>query len=87
MIRVSDNGYGIPADQQSKVFTKLFRARNAKIRDTEGTGLGLYIVKSIVDHTGGEIGFKSKENKGTIFHVTLSVEGMKKKKGTKELNY
>lgn len=84
-IKVTDNGMGIPALQQDKIFTKLFRADNVKATDTEGTGLGLYIVKSIVENAGGKIGFVSEENKGTTFTVDLPRSGMKEKKGTKKL--
>lgn len=68
---VKDAGIGIPKHQQSRVFSKFFRADNAKIMDTEGTGLGLYIVKSIVNSFGGKVWFESEENKGTTFHVTI----------------
>ncbi len=84
-IVVSDSGYGIPAAQQEKIFTKLFRADNVREKDTDGTGLGLYIVKAIVDHSGGFIWFESVENKGTTFFVTLPMSGMKKKEGTRSL--
>ena len=82
---VADTGYGIPKPQQDKIFTKLFRADNIREKDAEGTGLGLYIVKSIIDHSGGMIWFESTENKGTSFYVTIPLEGMKKKEGTKAL--
>lgn len=85
IIVVQDSGYGIPKSQQSKIFTKLFRADNVKEKDTEGTGLGLYIIKSIVDHSQGRIWFESEEDKGTTFYVTLPVIGMKEKKGTRAL--
>jgi len=84
-IIVSDTGMGIPQSQQDKIFTKLFRADNVRETDTEGTGLGLYIIKQIVDHSGGKIWFKSIENKGTTFHVSIPKAGMKKKDGTREL--
>ena len=83
MIRVEDSGYGIPTAVHPKIFTKLFRADNARERDAEGTGLGLYIVKSIVDQSGGNIWFESAENKGTTFFVTLPLAGMTKREGTK----
>jgi PAS domain S-box-containing protein len=85
-ISVSDNGYGIPQNQQDKIFTKLFRADNIKSKVTEGNGLGLYIVKSIVDVSGGRIEFHSKVGKGTIFKVVFPLSGMKEKRGTKLLN-
>jgi len=79
VIKISDTGYGIPKNQQDKIFTKLFRADNAREKSTEGTGLGLYIVKSVVDNSGGKIWFESEENKGTTFYVTFPMSGMKKK--------
>ncbi len=71
LIKVSDTGYGIPRDQQGKLFTKLFRADNVSKKDTRGTGLGLYITKSILDAIGGSIWFESKESKGTTFFVAI----------------
>lgn len=85
MIKVSDTGYGIPDDQKHKIFSKLFRADNVKSKDTDGTGLGLYLVKSIVDYIGGKIWFESQEDKGTTFYILLPSEGMKSKDGTKSL--
>ncbi len=77
LIKISDTGYGIPKNQHSKIFTKLFRADNVRDKDTNGTGLGLYIVKSIVENSGGKIWFESpKENFGTTFYVTLPIKGL-----------
>lgn len=86
IIVVSDSGYGITQSQQDKIFSKLFRADNVREKDTEGTGLGLYIVKAIVDLSGGMIWFKSEENKGTAFYIILPAEGMKKREGVKKLS-
>ena len=83
---ISDSGIGIPQHQQDKIFSKLFRADNAKESETEGTGLGLYIIKSIVDHSGGRIWFSSEEGKGTSFYVTFPLSGMRKKEGSKTLD-
>lgn len=85
-IRVSDTGFGIPKVQQPKIFTKLFRADNVRQRDPDGNGLGLYLVKSILDSVGGTIRFESQENKGTTFFVTLPLSGMQKKEGSKQLS-
>ena len=81
LLKIIDNGYGIPKNQEDKIFTKLFRADNVRDKDTDGTGLGLYIVKSIVENSGGKIWFKSlgEGDKGTTFYVTLPLLGAKKR--------
>jgi signal transduction histidine kinase len=71
-IAVKDNGYGIPEDVKSKIFTKLFRADNIREKEPSGTGLGLYLLKSLVDKLGGKVWFESKEGLGSIFYVTLA---------------
>jgi PAS domain S-box-containing protein len=68
---IQDTGCGIPPASEDKIFTKLFRADNARAIDSSGTGLGLYIVKRIIDELGGHIHFISEENKGTTFFVRL----------------
>ncbi len=85
IISVADTGYGIPENSQSKIFTKLFRADNARTKDPSGTGLGLYIIKATIEQTGGKIWFDSKENQGSTFYVSIPLNGMKKKEGTKRL--
>ena len=72
-IQVADTGYGIPKNQQDQIFSKFFRADNVRDKDTKGTGLGLYIVKSVVKDSGGKIWFESEENKGTAFHVSFPI--------------
>lgn len=85
VINIADNGYGIPMELQGKVFSKFFRADNIKNKIPEGTGLGLYIIKSIVDNSGGKIWFESEENKGTTFYISYPLSGMTAKEGTKQL--
>lgn len=85
LLTVSDHGCGIPTAQQAQIFTKLFRADNAREMDSDGTGLGLYIAKAAVEQSGGAIRFESIENKGTTFYVSLPLKGVRKKEGTKGL--
>ncbi len=72
-ISVSDTGVGIPNDQQKRIFTKFFRASNVLRMDTEGSGLGLFIAKNIIEAHGGRIWFKSEEGRGTTFSFTIPV--------------
>ncbi len=71
LISVSDNGIGIPSAQQTQIFAKLFRADNAQKLNSSGNGLGLYIVKAMVQRMGGTIWFDSIENEGTNFYVKI----------------
>lgn len=73
LIAVSDTGIGIAPADQKRLFDKFFRANNALKHDTEGTGLGLYIARNIVEAHGGTITVKSTANKGTTFTVALPV--------------
>jgi PAS domain S-box-containing protein len=74
-LSVKDDGIGIPKDQQSRVFAKFFRADNAVRKETEGTGLGLFISKNVVESHGGNISFVSEEKKGTTFTISLPAIG------------
>jgi len=73
-LQVQDTGVGIPKDQQQRIFTKFFRGANAMRMETEGSGLGLFIAKNIIEAHGGKIWFESEERKGTIFHFTLPIK-------------
>jgi len=75
IVSIADNGIGIPEDQQKRIFTKLFRARNAISIEPNETGLGLYITKSIIEKHGGRIWFESKEGEGTTFFIALPISG------------
>ena len=72
-VEVKDTGIGIPLSQQNKVFNKFFRSSNVMKVDTEGTGLGLYIAKNIIEAHDGRIWFESEENKGTTFYFTIPI--------------
>lgn len=71
---VKDTGSGIPKAQQERIFNKFFRGSNAMKIDTEGTGLGLFISKSIVEAHGGKIWFESEENFGTTFYLIVPIK-------------
>ena len=73
IFKVIDNGIGVPVDQQAKLFTKMFRAKNAKEVRPDGTGLGLYLVRRVVEDQGGKIIFKSKAGKGSEFGFSMPI--------------
>jgi PAS domain S-box-containing protein len=77
-IVVADKGIGISEEDQKKLFTKFFRSETAVIKNTEGSGLGLYVVKSYVESWGGQISVKSDENKGSAFLITLPLAQLTK---------
>ncbi len=70
-VAVSDTGVGISKEDQKKLFTKFFRAKNPATREAGGTGLGLAITKSIVEKHKGEIWVESHLGKGSSFHFTI----------------
>ena len=72
-VEVADTGMGIPKDQQGRIFSKFFRGANALKTETVGSGLGLFIVKNIVEAHKGKIWFESEEGKGTTFFFTIPI--------------
>ncbi len=70
-ISVSDEGVGIPADEQEHVFERFYRVDDALSRQTQGTGLGLYLAQAVVKAHGGMISVESQPGKGSTFHFTL----------------
>ncbi len=89
LFKIKDDGIGIPESEHEKIFKKFSRASNAIRFEANGTGLGLYIVKSIVNMVCGKIWFESEENKGSTFYFTLPIENMvceiEESRGTKSL--
>ena len=76
-IQVTDQGIGIPFDKQKIIFERFGQVDNSLSRQAEGTGIGLTLVKMLVELMDGEIQLESKENRGTKFSVLLPVERVK----------
>ena len=73
-IKVQDSGIGIPKEDIPKLFGKFIRAKNARQTYTDGSGLGLFIIKKIVDaHKGAKIEVESEENRGTTFILSFPI--------------
>ncbi len=66
-LRIEDNGIGVPKDEKHHLFTKFYRAKNARQARPDGTGLGLYMAKKVISAQGGVIIFESEEGKGSTF--------------------
>jgi signal transduction histidine kinase len=71
LIYVSDQGVGIPPDEQTRIFDRFYRIDNRLRRDTQGTGLGLYLVRAIVQAHGGTVRVESQVGRGSRFLLTL----------------
>lgn len=72
-LEVSDNGVGISAEDQAKLFTQFFRSEDPDVRQETGWGLGLHVTKLLVELMGGEIGVDSVLDQGSTFWFTLAV--------------
>ena len=72
-LEVVDHGIGIPANEQTKIFEKFYRACDPLVHNTKGSGLGLSLVRHIVEAHGGEVGVESSPGKGSKFIITLPV--------------
>lgn len=77
LITIKDNGIGVPKEEISHLFRRFYRAENARRMYTDGTGLGLFIVREIVEGHGGKIWIESLEDKGTTFYVSLPIKPIK----------
>lgn len=73
-VKVADTGIGVPKDQQKELFRRFFRARNAIEVEADGSGLGLYLVKKIVERAGGGVSMRSKEGEGSVFTISLPLK-------------
>lgn len=70
-IDISDTGIGIPADEQQRVFERFYRGKQQKLAHVHGSGLGLSLVKTIIDNHHGDISLESTVGQGTTFHIRL----------------
>lgn len=73
-VKISDTGMGMSRETMDGLFTKFFRGENALAKETNGSGLGLYIVKNIVIRHGGQIWAESELNRGTSFYFTIPAD-------------
>jgi signal transduction histidine kinase len=74
-VYVSDQGVGIPHDEQAHIFERFYRVDDALSRRTQGTGLGLYLAQAVIKAHGGTITVRSEPGKGSTFHVALPRDG------------
>lgn len=76
-ITITDSGIGVPKEEQPKIFHQFFRASNAIQKEPDGSGIGLYIAKDIIEKHGGTIWFDSLATGGMSFHFTLPIHQKK----------
>ncbi|MDP2650334.1 MAG: ATP-binding protein, partial [bacterium] len=69
-----DTGIGIPKEEQERIFDKFFRGDNAVRVRTDGSGIGLYVAKNIVEAHGGTVAMKSELGRGSTFSFTIPVQ-------------
>jgi signal transduction histidine kinase len=77
IVQVCDRGCGIPLQHQTRIFERFYRVDEARSRSTGGAGLGLSIVKTLVEGMGGSVAVGSKLDEGSIFTVTLPTQSAK----------
>jgi signal transduction histidine kinase len=76
-LEVRDTGIGVPEAERHKLFSKFFRAENARKVRPDGTGIGLFMAKKVITAHGGSIIFETKEGKGSTFGFALPIAGLK----------
>lgn len=86
VLSVKDYGIGIPKIAQSRIFEKFYRADNALTKVATGTGLGLALIKMLIEEMGGTLTFESEENVGSTFYLKIPIKGMKAREGDVKLS-
>jgi signal transduction histidine kinase len=76
---VHDTGIGVPEADRHKLFTKFFRAENARRVRPDGTGIGLFMAKKVITAHGGSIIFETKEGKGSTFGFVLPIAALRER--------
>ena len=74
VLEIKDTGIGVPKNEQEQLFSKFYRASNARKQRPDGTGVGIFLAKKVVTALGGDIVFRSKEGKGSVFGFTLPLD-------------
>ncbi len=80
---VKDTGIGVPPEEQAHLFTKFYRATNARKQRPDGTGVGLYLAKRVIVAHGGSVIFNSTEGKGSTFGFRLPIDALSPANDTK----
>ena len=70
-VEIEDKGIGIPKEEQNKIFTRFYRGNNDIVKNQEGSGIGLYLSRSILEEQGGTVSVRSCLGKGSIFVIQL----------------
>lgn len=73
-VEIEDHGIGIDRDDQKKIFDTFYRVSKGLVHDTKGSGLGLALVRHIVDAHGGKVEVKSEHRQGSVFRVYFPLE-------------
>lgn len=76
-VRVNDTGIGVPKSEQAQLFSKFYRASNARKQRPDGTGVGLYLAKKVVTAHGGDVLFESKEGEGSTFGFSMPLKKLR----------
>lgn len=85
IFKVIDQGIGVPSDERHKLFTKFYRATNARKQRPDGTGIGLFMAQKVIVAHGGSVIFESKEGKGSTFGFRLPMKLAELKDDSKKL--